>query len=804
MRISVSGTCRGSGKVYLRLIVDDTSDDKLELDAATQDGRSVPCSLYQMPASERDARRRYVAVFPDLSIGQCSYTIRQYDKSGLEVDTCTHRLSFTTSKWVSRLSYRFSQESCYEIRDYDTRFQHNTISIEYWECIPDEESVILRLAVKSPCITGDVRIFCYDDLLTQINVNPIILGDKVVPSTKAGYEPYRQVLASIRISNQPKRLVFVAKFSDEPHSIGFNVLDAPAFTSLRDQTALNLSSAQFNPAYSDWAKAHAASQEELASQAAAGTSWGPSFSIVAPLFRTPLDVFDEMVRSVTRQSYAKWELILVNASPGEGPLSEALDAFSNNDSRIKAITLAENLGISQNTKAGLEQATGDFVCFLDHDDTLEPNALFEYAQAIALNQDIDVLYCDEDKIDLDGRLTQPFFKPDFSIDLLRSFNYLCHFLAIRKSLLNQLQYGREAFDGAQDYNLVLQASERARSIHHVPHILYHWRMSASSTASNVQSKSYATDAGMLALNEHLKRLGVDATVTPHKLFTSYQVTYTIPDEHPLVSILIPSKDHIDVLDTCLKSILGKTSYDNYEIIIIENNSELDETFDYYQRTTERYANRLRVVYWPGEFNFSKLMNFGARHATGEYLLLLNNDTEVITPDWMSIMLGNCAREEVGIVGARLYYRDDTIQHAGVVLNNEAAHHLGLNIPRGQVGYFGLLDVQQNFSAVTAACLMTKKSVFEGVGGFTEELQVAFNDVDYCLKVREKGVLVVYDPRVELYHYESLSRGAEDNRDKQIRFHKEVSYLNYLWSKYFVLRDPYSNPNLAPGPYSQIL
>lgn len=802
MRISVSGTCRGSGKVYLRLVVEDASDDRLELEAVTQDGRSVPCSLYQMPAPERVARRQYVAVFPDLSIAQCNYTIRRRDESGLEIDACTRGLSFTASKWMSRLSYRISKGSCYEIRDYDTRFQHNMTSIEYWECIPDGENAILRLAVKSPCLTGDVRISCYDDSLAQININPIILGDKVVPSTKAGYEPYRQVLASIRISNQPKRLVFVAEFSDESRSIGFNVLDAPAFTFLRDQTALNQSSAQFNPAYSDWAKAHAISQEELVAQAAAGTSWGPSFSIVVPLFRTPLDVFNEMVASVTRQSYAKWELILVNASSDEDSLSEAIDAFSNSDSRVKTITLAKNLGISQNTKAGLEQATGDFVCFLDHDDTLEPNALFEYAQAIASNQDVDVLYCDEDKINLDGQLTQPFFKPDFSIDLLRSVNYICHFLAIRKTVFDQLEYGREEYDGAQDYNLILQASEKARLIHHVPHILYHWRMSASSTALNTESKSYATEAGVLALNNHLKRLGIDAAAAS-RAFTSYQVTYAIPAERPLVSILIPSKDHSEVLDTCLRSVLEKTSYENYEILVIENNSELSETFEYYQKITESYANRLRVVYWPGEFNFSKLMNFGARHAAGEYLLLLNNDTEVINPDWMSIMLGNCAREEVGVVGARLYYRDDTIQHAGVVLNDKGAHHIGLNIPRGQSGYFGLIDAQQNLSAVTAACLMTKKSVFEAVGGFTEELQVAFNDVDYCLKIREEGLLVVYAPAVELYHYESLSRGAEDNQDKQIRFHREVSYLNYLWSKYFVLKDPYTNPNLAPNPYSQL-
>ena len=505
-----------------------------------------------------------------------------------------------------------------------------------------------------------------------------------------------------------------------------------------------------------------------------------------------------MAESVKSQSYANWELILVNASPDNQELKARVEQETARDNRIKSITLAENKGISENTNAGVAAASGDFVSFFDHDDILEPDLLFSYAEAIENNDNVDLLYCDEDKLMPDGKLAQPFFKPDFNIDLLRNNNYICHMLTIRKSLLDTLEPNTKEFDGAQDHNLTLRAVEKARNVHHVAKVLYHWRLSETSTAANADSKPYATIAGIKAVQNHLDRLGLNAKVEQARRPFTYKVTYAAPDSHPLVSIIIPTKDHADILDNCITSIVEKSTYDNYELVIIENNSTENTTFEYYDKLQAKYPAIVRLVTWEHEFNFSKLMNFGVSHAKGNYLLLLNNDTEVITPNWIETMLGICAREDVGAVGAKLYYPDNTIQHAGLCVTGGVAGHLCQSMPKDNWGYFALNDAQQDFSAVTAACIMTKRSEYEKVGGFTEDLQVAFNDVDFCLKLREINDLIVYTPEVELYHYESISRGVENNTDKQIRFHKEVAYMNYRWANYYVEGDPYMNPNFTVG------
>lgn len=524
----------------------------------------------------------------------------------------------------------------------------------------------------------------------------------------------------------------------------------------------------------------------------------PKFSIIVPLYNTPIPFFNDMAESVKGQSYANWELILVDASPDNQELKARVEHEVARDNRIKSITLAENKGISENTNAGVAAASGDFVSFFDHDDILEPDLLFSYAEAIENNDNVDLLYCDEDKLMPDGKLAQPFFKPDFNIDLLRNNNYICHMLTIRKSLLDTLEPNTKEFDGAQDHNMTLRAVEKARNVHHVAKVLYHWRLSETSTAANADSKPYATIAGIKAVQNHLDRLGLNAKVEQARRPFTYKVTYAAPDSHPLVSIIIPTKDYANILDNCITSIVEKSTYDNYELVIIENNSTENATFEYYDKLQAKYPDIVRLVTWEHEFNFSKLMNFGVARAKGNYLLLLNNDTEVITPNWIETMLGICAREDVGAVGAKLYYPDNTIQHAGLCVTGGVAGHLCQSMPKDNWGYFALNDAQQDFSAVTAACIMTKRSEYEKVGGFTEELQVAFNDVDFCLKLREINDLIVYTPEVELYHYESISRGVENNTDKQIRFHKEVAYMNYRWANYYVEGDPYMNPNFTVG------
>lgn len=797
MKIREAGTCRGSGKVFTKVDITSIPDSSaIVISAKTSDARAIPCALYELEAHE-PANRSFVAVVPMLDVPSCEVMLTETLAAGRPGESASFRINFLVAKWESRLNYKVNQHLCREIRDYDRVGTYDNAMIDFIDCIEDGDEAILRMVVYEPYReNNEIAITCTDATLNPIPLSLISLGgsEVTVPFSKSKQRRERQY--SVRVPNTPQRLIFSIEDANHPSFTNFEVLDGPMFADLRLRTTSLMRSAQFDSSYDNWFKARRADIATLSKQDRIRFCFEPKFSIIVPLFKTPPSFFQEMVQSVIEQSYHNWELILVNASPDEKALADLVAQYVKKDTRIRTVSLTRNLGISENTNRGIEVAGGDFVCFFDHDDLLEPNILFEYAKAINAQDDTDLIYCDEDKLMPDGSYAQPFFKPDYNLDLLRGWNYVCHMLSIRKTLLDQLEPNTSAYDGAQDHNLTLRAIEKARHVHHVPMPLYHWRVSPNSTASNAGNKSYATDAGILAVKEHLERLGVDATVSQSRRPFSYKVVYNIPENHPLVSIIIPSKDHTEVLDTCITSILKKSTYDNFEIVIIENNSTEDATFEYYDELKKDNPGVIRVEHWEHEFNFSKLMNFGAQKARGDYLLLLNNDTEVITPDWIEIMLGICARKDVGIVGVRLLYPDNTIQHAGVCIGGACAGHLSKNLPRDVWGYYAMQDSQQDLSAVTAACLMTKRSSFETVDGFTETLSVAFNDIDYCLKVRALGQLVVYTPEAELYHHESLSRGAEVGESKRIRFHREVAYMNFHWAEYYVKGDPYFNPNFS--------
>ena len=455
--------------------------------------------------------------------------------------------------------------------------------------------------------------------------------------------------------------------------------------------------------------------------------------------------------------------------------------------------LEKNEGIAGNTNAAIEMASGDYLALFDHDDLLSPNALFEVASAIE-KEKADVIYTDEDKVTSDLKEHfQPHFKPDFNPDLLCANNYICHLFVVKRSLALKLGGQDPAYDGAQDYDFIFRCTENAEKIVHVAKILYHWRVHQASTADNPSSKLYAFDAGKRAIEAHLARIGAKAEVSHTKDLGFYRLKYQVQG-NPMVSIVIPNKDEKETLKKCLESIWKKTSYSNYEIILVENNSTTQEIRDYYKELDGK--ERVRVVYWEKEFNYSAINNFGISYAKGEYILCLNNDITVISPDWLEELLANCQRPEVGIVGARLYYPDNTIQHAGIVLGmGGCAGSLFVGLARSRGGYLHKAALQQDLSAVTAACFMVKKEVFEKVGGFEEKLAVAFNDVDFCLKVRHAGYLVVYDPYAELYHHESKTRGYENTEAKKRRFQEEIEYMRCHWMP-DILRDPYYNENLS--------
>ena len=560
--------------------------------------------------------------------------------------------------------------------------------------------------------------------------------------------------------------------------------------------------------YETWFGLNKVPEGELERQKSVVFEKPVKISIVVPLYQTPERFLREMIESVCNQTYGNWELCLADASPladgdktlGEGrkesrttKLTGIVKEYMEKDDRIRYRILEKNGGISENTNEAIKMATGDFVGLLDHDDLLERDALYEIMEKIAKNDETDVVYTDEDKINRKGtKHLIPNMKPDFNLDLLRSNNYICHFLVARKSIIDQVGGFRKEFDGAQDYDFTFRCTEAARVVAHVPRVLYHWRTHSGSTSDNPDSKMYAFDAGKRAVEAHLARMKVEAKVEETDDLGYYRIRYQLK-ETPMVSILIPNKDQKESLQKCLQSIWEKTEYENYEILIVENNSTKEETFAYYKEIDKK--NRVRVLYWDREFNYSAINNFAAREAKGEYLLLLNNDTEVITKGWIKELLSNCARKEVGMVGAKLYFPDNTIQSAGTIIGlGGLADHAFVNMSRKRAGYMHRASIQMNLSGVTAACAMVKRSVYEEVGGLEEKLSVAFNDVDLGLKIVTAGYLIVYDPFVELYHYESRSRGVDD--EKRERHKKEVQYAQEKWKDFLEAGDPCYSPNLT--------
>lgn len=806
MRIKPVCVCRGSGKVFTLLTISELlPTSSVHVSAELSGHRKVPCDIFLF-SDEGQGSRSYVTVVPMLDVPRCTIHFSEQSPDGNILEHAKHELSYSMAKWESRLNYKLRNTLSNLIRDYDSVDEFGRATIDFWNCIEDGDEVILRGLIKLPYRNDSkISIKCLTSSLEELPICPIVIDDSSEPLPFSTTKTQREVQVSLRLPNIVQRYIFLVSDESHPSFASFQVLDGPMFDDLRSETTDRMRPVANKPdGYTNWLKDNIASRAALRKQRAIELPSAPLFSIVVPLYETPLNLFDEMVASVQAQSFENWELVLVNASPNNAELDQAIKRASSSDSRIVQITLDENYGISGNTNHGIKAAAGDFICFLDHDDLLEPDALFEYAQAVHNYPDTDLIYSDEDKIRPDGMHVDPFFKPDFSIDLLRNVNYICHFLAIRKSLLAKLEPSGSDVDGAQDHDITLKAVEKARHVHHVARILYHWRMAEGSTALNPSSKDYASRAGIRAVKNHLDRLGIGASVSSGRFPFTYRVKYDVPCPHPLVSIIIPSKDHRSVLDTCICSILEKSTYDNYEIIVVENNSTEQETFTYYSDLSSRFPGKIRVIIWPGEFNFSKIVNYGVSEASGDYILLLNNDTEVISPQWIEELVGICSRSDVGAVGARLLYADDTVQHAGVFVNGQGAGHLFKDLPKDNPGYFGLAVRTQDLSAVTAACLMTRRDVFNLVGGFTEDFAVAFNDVDFCLKIRNAGLLVVYTPEAELHHYESLSRGYENSPEKKRRFHRETALLHLRWPDYYVVGDPYINANvLHNNEYYQV-
>jgi len=554
---------------------------------------------------------------------------------------------------------------------------------------------------------------------------------------------------------------------------------------------------RFRSRYSAWIAKYEPNAEELGRmrEAGKGFSYQPTISVVMPTFNTPLRLLRDAIGAVQGQIYPHWELCVADASLASPRVRCALAEYAAADPRIKVKELPKNLGIAGNSQQAVELATGDFVGFLDHDDMLAPFALFEIAKCLNEDNTTDFFYSDEDQLTDNGRRRfNPHFKPEWSPDTILSYNYACHFAVVRRTVLAAIGGFREGFDGSQDYDLILRIAQRTAKIRRIARALYHWRAVGSSTANSDTAKPYAYTAAKRAISSYLEAKSLEGEVLDASFVGSYRVKYRV-HENQKVAIIIPTRDQAELLSQCVTSLLSRTDYKSLEVLIVNNNSERPATFELFRQLAT--DPRVRILDYDRPFNFSAINNFGAASTDARHLLFLNNDTEIIEKDWLSAMVEFSQRRDVGGVGAKLFYSDDTIQHAGVIVGIAGlAGHAHKHAQAWDRGYMGRAKIIQNVSAVTAACMMTRKDVFEEVGRFDENLPVAFNDVDLCLRIRRHGYLIVFTPYSQLYHHESRSRGYDTTPENAARLLRETLVMRERWKAELAAGDPYYNPNLT--------
>ncbi len=527
----------------------------------------------------------------------------------------------------------------------------------------------------------------------------------------------------------------------------------------------------------------------------AGFAKRPLISVVMPVYNVEPKWLEKAVRSVEGQLYPFWELCIADDASPRADTRDKIHELTAADERIKSVFLEENGGISRCSNAAASLAGGEYITFLDHDDELAPDALYEVAKSVC-ETGADIVYTDEELISAKGRIVSAHFKPDFSPDLLYSHNYITHLLVLKTSLFQKIGGFESRCDGAQDYDLVLKAADHSGNIHHIPRALYRWRCIEGSTSVDPGAKGYAHEAGRQALQASLQRRNIAADVLDGYQPFFYRVRRKITGQ-PLVSIIVPFRDQPEMLKTCFESVLQRSTYMHFEIIGVSNNSRKPETLTEIKRLA-RQDPRVRFEVFNEPFNYSRINNFAVRQASGEHLVLMNNDIEIISPEWIEALLEHSQRPEVGAVGGKLIYGSNKIQHAGVIIGIAGfAGHAHRHLPRDLPGYMSRLKLVQNVSAVTAALLMVKKNLYLEAGGLDEDnLSVALNDVDFCLRLRQRGLLNVYTPYCEAYHYESVSRGYETTPEKEARFRREVRFFQHKWKEVLDAGDPYYNPNLS--------
>ena len=798
--VSVAAMCRGEGLGYLSFKVDEPRANLTGV-ARSKDGRPVPCEV--LPG---DAPASWIAVVPLLA-----------DDVFVTVRTGAERLAELTfpalrSKLASRLLSVANPQVAASLRGVERRRGSGDVRVNIAEAWPSVENRVawrVRATFPTRDADADVALQVFDTKANRVEARVIVMEDHVVPAARDRAAQERVVTFSCELPEQIASFYVVARLDKETSLLGFDGMNAPRAQGMLADTRLRIAGAAADPAYGAWFDEHRATPFELAAQRRAcedlDENEKPLVSIVMPVFRTDGGFLEAAIQSVVRQSYDRWELVIVNASGPHAEVDEVLQKVD--DERVRVLTV-ENRSIAENTNAGIAAAEGDYVAFLDHDDVLEPDALWRYVQATRRESHADLLYCDEDRLD-GSTLRTPAFKTFPNYGKLYTHNYVTHFLMVSRFVLEHTARSGPEVAGAQDYDLTLKAFEVARTIVHVPHVLYHWRDHAGSTAGGSDQKPYAHEAGRRALAAHLGRRGIEAEVADGPLPCTYDVRYALPSPQPKVSIVIPTRDQPELLTTCVESILERSTYQDFEVVLVENNSTDPRTFALYEELAAR-DGRVRMVVWqppePGAFNYAAVVNHGVAQSTGDVVVLLNNDTEVIEPSWIEEMLGCLGRPEVGVVGAKLLFGDGLVQHVGMVANGNGDFcHVCQNIEGGALGPAYAVAMPGDYSMVTGACQMVRRSVFERLGGYDERLTVGFNDGDFCLRAKELGLVSTVASHAVLYHREFATRGRETSDVRlRARYLTERGRMLVRHAAFLAQGDPALNPNLDSfGTYFEL-
>ncbi len=801
MRVDFKGRCRGDGKTYVLVRMRIPMEHSVKASSFGGEGSELPCKLLPIRHSYTDDFRDYVlVVFTSKARQRVSF--KEIDAHGDVVSTSQKLIMPSASKWASRFNGVFRKEMCRVIRNYDWKGSGRQSVLTFDQFVDKEHSFLLRGSLfTSRKDMSSAFISVFDAHGRQIPCRTVILSDVAARMEDGLESQLRELRFSIELAH-PKNgfkenYCFLAGAGKDSDSYCFEVLEPHSLKYLFDEYKNLLCDAYSDSRYGSWMRDRCITGSRERLQKTKHFDYEPLFSIVVPLYKTPINFFEEMAESVFAQTYPRWELILVNASPEESDLVKLVDRYASSDVRVKVVTISENLGITENTNAGIEVCEGDFISFFDHDDVLEPDILFEYASALNRHDDIDLLYCDEDKLYPDGSYRSPMLKPDFSMDLLRDNNYICHMLTVRKSLHQQLEQADKVLDGAQDHNLTLQVAERGKRLYHVPKILYHWRISETSTAANPSSKPYATNAGIEAVQRHLDRLGIAAKVScSHGRNFRYMVDYETEKESQVSTIILTRGGA--ALKELMLSLHDTFAHNEYDVVLVSE----DRNLPFVQEVLDGLPKaicRITTVSYPGPFNYSQAINAGARQAAGEYLLFLHDDVRIEGPALVRTLMGHCARRDVGASGPMICDFDGTIQQAGLVYVNGEIVPLSKGLYKTMPGYVYRPLSAQNFSALSGICLMTKRVAFESVGGFDEQFGIIYGDIDYCFRLREEGLLIVYTPESIVSHRASMKRGrAADLYAMSGYYHEKAAFFD-RWADVLAKGDPYFNKNFSHIP-----